>query len=116
MTVKSADLVEHLAAVAVRLEGLPGRISGLVIGVQRLRGPGADPHTPRRRDAFHAEARVLKDEAYALSIEVGRLLETAQAWRPRRWIDGLRLEAGAASPVNPVRGPRIGRRPEQGGA
>jgi len=92
MTTATADLVNGIAAVAQRLRDYPARVSALAIGVQRLRGPAADPHSARRSAALRREAHALIDDSWALWLEVGRLLDTA-----------------AAIPVNPARGPRIGR-------
>ncbi|MDO8475040.1 MAG: hypothetical protein Q7W02_02395 [Candidatus Rokubacteria bacterium] len=120
MTATAEDLVDGIAAVAERLQDLPGRISGLVIGVQRLQGPRVDPHSPRRREAFRAEAHALVDESWALTVEIGRLLETARTLQPgpRLMIDRWRRDTPPALPPasaiagRPVRGPRIGRQLE----
>jgi len=93
VTAQAADLVERVVAVAERLRDVPGRISALVISVQRLRGPVADPHSPRRREAFQGEVRALIDDSWALSLEVGHLAEATKA----------------------TQGATIGRPPEEGG-
>lgn len=83
MTAAPADLAEDLAAVLARLRWLPGRVSALAISVQRLRGPTADPHSARRREAFQVEVRALVNDSWTLWLEVGRLAEKAKVLKAR---------------------------------
>ena len=114
MSTKARDLHEIITASvrdmldAYRIQAKAGPVREQAL--EQIIYRGADPIV--RKLAPHAA-----EERGALLPSVVRMLLAAfleNAGEPALLIDRLRVEAAAASPVNPVRGPRTGRRAAPG--